>query len=145
MQQEIKEKSIVRRANSVMKIGGRKRLGYGSNKTFIERNNIGVPVFLTKANSIWKDTPNYKVESTMTSAIKRYESSLEQAGRAAIISKYDAKERAQNLNELMDLETTKRKLNERRIQKYLELQIKENVSIKLTNRNLKHKLRNKKL
>eukprot|EP00826_Nyctotherus_ovalis_P046311 TRINITY_DN5217_c0_g1_i6.p2 TRINITY_DN5217_c0_g1~~TRINITY_DN5217_c0_g1_i6.p2 ORF type:complete len:153 (-),score=38.67 TRINITY_DN5217_c0_g1_i6:514-972(-) len=135
IQRENGNEGIGKRANSVMRVGVRHKFGRThklpiepSKQNLIEYK-IGVPVFLTKAkdNLIWKDVPNSKIESTMMSAVKRYETSLEKAERAALISKHDAKERAENLTELMKLEATKRRLNEMNTRKFLELQMQENV------------------
>lgn len=139
IQRENVSEGIGRRANSVMRVGMRHKFGrthkfpISSNKNIASKDlaayKVGVPVFLTKAkdNIIWKDVPNSKIESTMMSAIKRYETSLEKAERAAFISKHDAKERAENWSELVDLEAAKRRLNEMDTRKFLELQMQENV------------------
>lgn len=72
---------------------------------------------------------NPRVESVMSSAIRRYETLLEKAEEAAVISEREIEESTQNWYRLLDLEASKRKLNELNTRKVLELQIEQKVTI----------------
>eukprot|EP00826_Nyctotherus_ovalis_P007023 TRINITY_DN11726_c0_g1_i7.p1 TRINITY_DN11726_c0_g1~~TRINITY_DN11726_c0_g1_i7.p1 ORF type:complete len:176 (-),score=50.40 TRINITY_DN11726_c0_g1_i7:528-1055(-) len=93
-------------------------------------HKVAIAKFLARPydNPIWKPN-NPRIESVMNSAIKRYEMSLGKAEEAAVTSEREIKENIQNWYKLLDLEASKRKLNELNTRKILELQIEQKVTI----------------
>jgi len=89
-------------------------------------SKVGVPKFKPYDHTTFKSNP--RVESVMISAIKRYERSLEKAKETAAISEHNVKENVKNLHRMLDLEATKRKLDELNTKRFLELQMEEKVT-----------------
>eukprot|EP00826_Nyctotherus_ovalis_P057779 TRINITY_DN7909_c0_g1_i12.p1 TRINITY_DN7909_c0_g1~~TRINITY_DN7909_c0_g1_i12.p1 ORF type:complete len:166 (+),score=27.81 TRINITY_DN7909_c0_g1_i12:1177-1674(+) len=114
-----------RKINSTDDIRNKHSMGYA----------IGVPAFLTKANNpVWKKFSSKHIDSTMREARKRYERSLERARRAALASEREVAENTRNWQKLVDLESTKRRMNMADTQKYLEMQMLQNVELRPSGR-----------